>query len=191
MLLSRSGFQDRDGAGIRMVLDLGERSAPAARLVCHPVHMPRADHLWPLALWRCHYGPMICRRTAALTALITALPLAAFGAIILAGGGFNLAFATSQAAAPPGLRWPMVIAVACCLGASLYLVSSGTYRSARSWASLSRFAAQSFTTLGPPAGRPAAGPSRSARRRTCISIVVLLIGIVLGVLATGLAGDIF
>jgi hypothetical protein len=116
---------------------------------------------------------MTCfRRTAALTALITALPLAAFGAIILAEGGLNLALATSQAAAPAGLRWPMVIAVACCLGASLYLVSSGTYWSARSWGSPSRFAAQSFTTLG-------------------ISIAVLLIGIVLGVVATGLAGALF
>jgi hypothetical protein len=100
------------------------------------------------------------------------LPLAAFGAIILAEGGLSLAFATSQAAAPPGLRWPMVIAVACCLGASSYLVSSGTCRAARSWGSLSRFAAQSFTTLG-------------------VSIVVLLTGIVLGVVASALAGAIF
>jgi hypothetical protein len=65
----------------------------------------------------------------------------------------------------------MVIAVACCLGASLYLVGSGTYRAARSWGSPSRFAAQGFTNLG-------------------VSIVVLLIGIVLGVVATGLAGAI-
>jgi hypothetical protein len=66
----------------------------------------------------------------------------------------------------------MVIAVACCLTASLYLVGSGTYRAARSWGSLYRFAAQSFATLG-------------------VSIAVLLIGVVLGVVATALAGDIF
>jgi Na+-driven multidrug efflux pump len=81
-----------------------------------------------------------CRRTAALTALIASLPLTAAGAVFLAQALLILALAQDQAAAPAGARWLFVIAVAICLGASLYLVGSGAYRALRFWGSLVRFA---------------------------------------------------
>jgi cytochrome c-type biogenesis protein CcmH/NrfG len=113
-----------------------------------------------------------CRRTAALTALVAALPLAAVGTVLLAEAGLILALANSQVAAPAGARWLFVIAVAICLGASLYLVGCGTYRAVRSWGSLVRFGTQSFATFG-------------------VSIVVLLIGFVFVVVATALGGGFF
>jgi ABC-type dipeptide/oligopeptide/nickel transport system permease subunit len=113
-----------------------------------------------------------CRRTAALIALIAALPLAAVGTVLLAEAELILALANSQVAAPAGARWLFVIAVAICLGASLYFVGSGAYRAVRSWGSLVRFAAQSFTTFG-------------------VSSLVLLIGFVFVVVATALGGGFF
>jgi divalent metal cation (Fe/Co/Zn/Cd) transporter len=113
-----------------------------------------------------------CRRTVALTALIASLPLAALGTALLAEAIRIFALANSQVAAPAAGRWPMVIAVAICLGASLYLVCSGAYRAVQSWSSLVRFAAQSFTTFG-------------------VSTLVLLIGVVFVFVATVLGGGIF
>jgi hypothetical protein len=131
--------------------------------------MSRSSACWPRS---CHYEAVTCRRVAALTALIAALPLAALGVVFLVEAAVILALSNSQAAAPAGGRWLLVIAVACCLSGTLYLIGSGTYRALRSWASLFGFAAESWTTLG-------------------ISIVVVLVGFILVVAATALGGGFF
>lgn len=115
---------------------------------------------------------MTCRRAAALTALIAALPLAAAGTVFLAEAVLILALAQDQAAAPPGARWLIAVGVAICLGASLYLVGAGACRAVRAWGSLARFAEQSLTTFG-------------------ISMLVLVIGLVFVVGAIALAGGFF
>jgi hypothetical protein len=114
-----------------------------------------------------------CRRIAACTALITSLPLAAFGAFLLVEAGVVLVLAHSQEAAYfAAPRWLFGIAVAICLGGSLYLVGSGAYRAVRSWGSLVRFARHSFTIFG-------------------VSVLALLAGIVLLFTAIVLGGGIF
>jgi hypothetical protein len=114
-----------------------------------------------------------CRRIASLTALVAALPLAAIGSVFLVEAALILALANSQVAADFALsRWLFLMAVAICLGASLYLVSSSAYRAVRSWGNLIRFGRQSFTTFG-------------------ISALALLIGLVFVVVATALGGGFF
>jgi hypothetical protein len=164
----RSGFQDRTGPLRQIVLDQSESSLAAARLVLHPAYIPQLG----LLDQSCHYESVLCRRVAALTALIAALSLAALGAGFLAEAAVILALSNSQAAAPAGSRWLLAIAVACCLGGTFYLVGSGTCRAVRSWATLFRFAVESWTTLG-------------------VSIVVLLVGFVLVVAASALGGGFF
>jgi hypothetical protein len=114
-----------------------------------------------------------CRRFAALTALIASFPLAAFGAFLLVEAGAVLVLSNGQEAAYfAAPRWLFVLAVAICLGGSLYLVGSGAYRAVRSWGSLVRFARQSFTIFG-------------------VSVLALLAGIVLLFAAVVLGGGIF
>lgn len=116
---------------------------------------------------------MSCRRIASLAALFAALPLAALGTVLLVKAGLILALANSQVAADFAVaRWLFVIAVAICLGASLYLVGSGGYRAVRSWGSLVNFGRQSFTTFG-------------------VSVLALLTGFVLVLVATVLGGGFF
>ena len=77
-----------------------------------------------------------------------------------------------RVAAPPGVRWPIVLVVGCCLAGYLYLVGSRVYRAAQSWNSLHRFAMQSLRTL-------------------VLSVLALLVAVVLDVLAVVLGGGIF